>query len=93
MNTHWRMLQLRGFIDSEKHSLTPWGRALEAAISTLNPSDNLDEPVYLGIELLRLKVLKPDNFSPSLTGAPTRGTGNCSNIRVPLDHLLLPCKS
>jgi Temperature dependent protein affecting M2 dsRNA replication len=76
MNTYWRMLQLRDFIDSKEHTLTPWGRALEAAISSLIPADSFAEPIYLGIELLRLKILKPDNFAPSLSGAPSRGSGN-----------------
>ena len=82
------MLQLNGFIDSEKHTLTPWGRALQAAMSTPDPTDNLDEPLYIGIELLRLRVLKPDNFAPSLSGAPTRGTGE-----IPRSPLIANCPS
>lgn len=75
MNTLWRMLQLRDFIDGETHQLTPWGRGLQAAIAELD-SPELDEPVYLGMELLRLKVLKEVNFAPMLSGAPSRGTGD-----------------
>ncbi|KAL7271158.1 hypothetical protein RUND412_006108 [Rhizina undulata] len=63
INTLWRMLQLRNFIDGGKHTLTPWGRGLQAALSTLDVSVNIEESIYLAFELMRLKVLKSDNFA------------------------------
>lgn len=71
----WRMLQMRGFIEGETHKLTPWGRALVAAILNLDTEDEtLIIPMYLALELYRMKALKPDNFTPSFSGAPTRGS-------------------
>ena len=73
MNTLYRAIQLRGFA-SDKHVLTPWGRALSAALSSLKPEDKLEEAVFTGMELLRLKFLKGDNYAHYLPGAPQRGT-------------------
>jgi hypothetical protein len=74
LNTLWSMLQLRDFIDGEEHKLTPWGRGLQAAMAELDTPE-LDESIYIGMELLRFKVLKEANFAPALSGAPSRGTG------------------
>ncbi|KAI9860754.1 MAG: hypothetical protein M1813_005677 [Trichoglossum hirsutum] len=72
-NTLWRFIQLRGYVN-EKHELTAWGKALHSAISSLDPADNLEEPVFIGIELLRLKLLNADTMFLSYTGAPLRGS-------------------
>ncbi|KAH0547560.1 hypothetical protein FGG08_000285 [Glutinoglossum americanum] len=72
-NTLWRFLQLRGYVN-EKHELTAWGKALQSAISSLDPADSLEEPVFIGIELLRLKLLNADIMFPSYTGVPLRGS-------------------
>lgn len=74
-NTFFRMLQLRGFIDGTTHTLTPWGRGLQAAMTALGRPE-LDESIYLGMELLALKVLHENNFAVGLSGAPSRGTGD-----------------
>lgn len=76
-NTFFRMLQLRGFIDGTTHTLTAWGRGLQAAMAALGRPE-LDESIYLGMELLALKVLHENNFAVGLSGAPSRGTGDFS---------------
>ena len=55
--------------------MTVWGKALHSAISSLDPADNLEEPVFIGIELLRLKLLNADIMFPTYTGVPLRGSG------------------
>jgi len=76
INTLWRVLQMRGFIDGETHKLTAWGRSLVAAIKNLDTEDeSLIIPLYIALELYRMKALKPDNFTPSFSGAPVRGSG------------------
>lgn len=76
MNTLWRMLQMRGFIDGQTHTLTPWGRALNAALMILGGGDEgIVQATYLAFELFRMKALKPENFAPGMSGAPVRGSG------------------
>ena len=72
-NALWRFLQLREFIDQD-HQLTAWGKCLEAALSSLDPSDGLEEPVFLAIELLRLDLLTEKDIFPTLSGGPMRGS-------------------
>ncbi|KMP08855.1 hypothetical protein CIRG_08536 [Coccidioides immitis RMSCC 2394] len=72
-NVTWRFLQLRGYID-EKHQLTTWGKALEAALSSLNPSENLEEPAFLAVEMLRLGILNSKDVFANISGGPMRGT-------------------
>lgn len=75
VNVLWRMLQMRGFIHGETHSPTPWGNALIAAIKSLDTEDEtLIMPLYIGLELFRMKALKSENFTPSFSGAPARGS-------------------
>ncbi|KAK6363233.1 hypothetical protein TWF730_000676 [Orbilia blumenaviensis] len=59
LNVFWRTLGLRGFIDKD-HLLTPWGKVLSTALGTLDPNDELEEACYLGIELLKAKMLRAD---------------------------------
>ncbi len=73
-NTLWRFLQLRGYADN-KHSLTNWGKALFTAISSLDPADQLEEPVFIALELLRLDILNADSAFATYVGAPLRGSG------------------
>jgi hypothetical protein len=69
------MLQMRKFIDAE-HKLTPWGKALVAAIKDLDTEDeSLIMPLYIALEMYRMNALKSDNFVPSFSGAPVRGSG------------------
>lgn len=72
-NTLWRLLQLRGYADGT-HNLTNWGKALLAAISSLNPADQLEEPVFLAVELLRLNILNANSSLATYSGAPLRGS-------------------
>ncbi|KAI9820963.1 MAG: hypothetical protein M1832_003435 [Thelocarpon impressellum] len=74
-NTLWRFLQLRGYIDA-KHSLTLWGRSLQAALSALDPADHLEEPTFLAIELVRLNLVNANDTFSTYIGAPLRGSEN-----------------
>lgn len=75
VNALWRVLQMRKFIEGKTHKLTPWGRALVAAIKNLDTEDeSLIMPLYVALELFRMNALKPDNFTPSFSGAPARGS-------------------
>lgn len=56
LNTIWRFLQLREFIDKD-HQLTPWGRVLEACLIPLAGKRDLEESVFLAVELLRFGSL------------------------------------
>lgn len=70
----WRLLQLRGYIN-EKHRLTQWGQALETAMSSLDPAENLEEPTFIAVELLRLGILSSKDWFANISGGPMRGTG------------------
>jgi len=84
VNALWRMFQMRDFITGESHRLTPWGKALVAAIKNLDTEDeSLLIPLYIALELFRMKALKPDNFVPTFSGAPSRGSGELSLSRYP----------
>lgn len=73
-NVFWRFLQLRGYIN-EKHELTSWGESLAQALSVLDPADNLEEPAFLAIEMIRLGVLNTREWFSHVSGGPMRGTG------------------
>ncbi|KGQ01780.1 hypothetical protein PAAG_11503 [Paracoccidioides lutzii Pb01] len=72
-NVMWRFLQLRGYID-EKHQLTQWGQALEIAMSSLNPAENLEETTFIAVELLKLGILSSKDWFVNISGGPMRGT-------------------
>ncbi|KAG8631972.1 hypothetical protein KVT40_001112 [Elsinoe batatas] len=79
-NALWRYLQLHDYITRKDHTLSPVGKTLHIAYKTalskgLKPED-FSEPLLLGIELLRLKVLNYDNLFPvpPYHGAPFRGS-------------------
>ncbi|EKG16520.1 DNA repair protein [Macrophomina phaseolina MS6] len=72
-NSVWRFLQLREFVDS-KHNLTPWGEALHAAIAALGGRPELEEAVFIAMELARLNVLTSKDMFPSYGGPPIRGS-------------------
>ena len=82
MNTLWRLLQLRGFVD-ESHELTAWGRILESALIVIEDSKELEEAVFLGIELLRFGILNPDTMFQGYQGTPVKGSGECLRFWVP----------
>lgn len=72
-NVFWRFLQLRGYVD-EKHQLTSWGTCLEQALSVLDPSESLEEPTFIAIELLRLGLLNTKDWFAHVSGGPMRGS-------------------
>ncbi|KAJ5101805.1 hypothetical protein NUU61_004027 [Penicillium alfredii] len=72
-NVMWRFLQLRGYID-EKHRLTVWGKCLEQALSVLNPADNLEDAVFIAIEMLRWDLLNTKTWFAHVSGSPMRGS-------------------
>ncbi|KAF3930657.1 hypothetical protein ABW19_dt0206960 [Dactylella cylindrospora] len=79
LNTIWRTLQIRGFVAPD-HQLTAWGRVLAAAMSALNPEDELEEACYLGIELLKAKILKADPNTLNQYSGRESDKKNCSLI-------------
>lgn len=90
-NAVWRFLQLRNFVD-EKHQLTHWGKVLEASLAVLGPNKDLEEAVFMAVELLRLKLLNPDTMFPGASGAPVHGSSTsraCINLST--RHKLIVC--
>lgn len=84
-NTIWRFMHLRGYINDE-HALTPWGEAYRSALKVLDPKDDLEESVFIAIELLRLGLLTSENMFPLCSGAPSAGSGNTQLETHPLDQ-------
>ncbi|KAI3300683.1 hypothetical protein DTO002I6_1406 [Penicillium roqueforti] len=72
-NVMWRFLQLRGYVD-DKHKLTPWGQCLVQALSAIDPADNLEEPIFIAIEMIRLGLLNTKNWFSHVSGGPMRGS-------------------
>lgn len=73
-NVMWRFLQLRGYID-DKHKLTVWGKCLEQALSTVEPTDKLEDAIFIAIEMLRFDLLNTKNWFSHVSGGPMRGSG------------------
>ncbi|KAJ5546330.1 hypothetical protein N7494_003915 [Penicillium frequentans] len=72
-NVMWRFLQLRGYVD-DKHKLTTWGNCLEQALSSVDPADNLEDAIFIAIEMLRFDLLNTKNWFQSVSGGPMRGS-------------------
>ncbi|CAG8009254.1 unnamed protein product [Penicillium nalgiovense] len=72
-NVMWRFLQLRGYVD-DKHKLTPWGQCLVQALSGIEPADNLEESIFVAIEMIRLGLLNTKNWFSHVSGGPMRGS-------------------
>ncbi|GAB7354163.1 hypothetical protein MBLNU459_g4718t2 [Dothideomycetes sp. NU459] len=70
-NALWRFLQLRDYIQDD-HTLSPLGKCLQAAY-TKTGTQELEEPVVVALELLRLNALNINNMFP-YNGAPQRGS-------------------
>lgn len=70
----WRFLQLRGYVD-DKHNLTAWGKCLEQALSAVDPTDNLEDAIFIAIEMLRLNLLNTKHWFSHVSGGPMRGSG------------------
>ena len=84
LNTLWRFLQARGYVNSD-HTLSLWGKALQAAFDRSRSSSNsseaamreeTEEAILVAFELLRLDVLGTQQMfpMPPYTGAPLRGS-------------------
>lgn len=73
-NTLWRFLQLRGYV-SKDHTLSPLGESLATATVQCQQSSEMEEAVFLAMELIRLNLLRSDNMfpAPPYHGAPYRG--------------------
>jgi len=78
-NAWWKMLQLRDFVDKD-HKLTPWGIGLAAGLERLSNYPDLYEALYLGLELLRQRVLHHEDFSVKYSGGAMHGSGITLNI-------------
>ncbi|CAI7584445.1 unnamed protein product [Penicillium glandicola] len=72
-NVVWRFLQLRGYVD-DKHKLTPWGQCLVQALSAIDPADNLEESIFIAIEMIRLGLLNTKPWFSHVSGGPMRGS-------------------
>lgn len=70
----WRFLQLRGYVD-DKHNLTAWGKCLEQALSAVDPTDNLEDAIFIAIEMLRMNLLNTKHWFSHVSGGPMRGSG------------------
>jgi hypothetical protein len=66
-------MQLRGYVD-DKHKLTPWGQCLLQALSDVDPADNLEEAIFIAIEMLRLDLLNTKPWFSHVSGGPMRGS-------------------
>lgn len=73
-NTLWQFLQLRDYV-SKDHTLSPLGRCLQSACVN-GQSTELQQAVFLALELLRLKMLNGESLFPvpPYYGAPIRGS-------------------
>lgn len=76
----WQFLQLRGYVD-DNHTLTSWGKALAAALSSFEPTvtknpdvPHLYEAVLVAFELLRFGLLDSRNKHEELRGLPLSGS-------------------
>lgn len=78
-------MQLRGYID-EKHQLTKWGKILESTLRTAAPSREFEEAAFLGVELMRFKLLKADTMFENYGGVPIQGTGQFRSTDASLDE-------
>lgn len=72
-NVLWRFLQLRGFVN-EKHELTSWGMALEAAMAALDSADKMEEYVFVAIEMLRMGLVNGKDLT-NIPGGAEHGSG------------------
>ncbi|KAL6721581.1 hypothetical protein ACLMJK_000685 [Lecanora helva] len=72
-NTVWRFLQIRGYVN-EKHQLTDWGETLKTALDASGSRRDQEEAIFLGVELLRLRLITPDTMFLGYAGAPEHGS-------------------
>ena len=88
-NVVFRFAHLRGYTASD-HTLTAWGKILHTALASLSAADrDLEEAVFLAIELLRLGLLNANNLFAGYIGAPLRGSGKKPIVRCSASRHLL----
>lgn len=71
-NAIWRFLQLRGYINAD-HTLSQLGQSLATAFSKTGGDSELEEPIIVALELLRLNSLNAQEMF-GYGGAPQRGS-------------------
>ncbi|KAL1894750.1 hypothetical protein Sste5346_005725 [Sporothrix stenoceras] len=80
--TLWKLLTLRGYIDSKTLELTKWGVALSKTFAALEPvvkkqpelTSSLHAAALLAYDLVRLDLLNAKNQHAELQGYPANGT-------------------
>lgn len=92
-NVMWRFLQLRGYID-DKHELTAWGKCLDQALSVVDPSNDLEDAVFIAIEMMRMDLLNTTNWFSHVSGGPMRGSGMTVPHRraLAITKLIMTCR-
>ncbi|KAI9176128.1 hypothetical protein H9P43_006493 [Blastocladiella emersonii ATCC 22665] len=65
--TIFKLLELRGFVDSTTHRLTPWGRVLATSLAPTDPAP-LAESLLIQCELLRDNLLHGHAHSKTYAG-------------------------
>jgi hypothetical protein len=70
---------LREFV-GQNHRLTNWGKCLVTALNSLDPTDGLDESVFIAVELMRMGILSSKTFFLNLSGGPMRGEGKTAPL-------------
>ena len=82
-NITWRFLHDRGYINTNDHTLTAWGKALMAAfdqakeegyLGHTSPAREAEEAIFVAFELLRLDLLNGKDLFPGVSGSASRGT-------------------
>ncbi|KAJ5558555.1 XPG N-terminal, partial [Penicillium sp. DV-2018c] len=85
-NVMWRFLQLRGYAD-DKHQLTSWGQCLVQALSAVDTADNLEESIFIAIEMIRLGLLNTKQWFSHVSGGPMRGSENDKSFNMLISRL------
>jgi hypothetical protein len=83
--TLWRLLHLRGYV-SDSHTLTTWGNALAAAVTSLQATvqkypdvPHLYEALLVAFEAIRFDLLNTRNKHKELQNLPMNGTDDDRN--------------
>ena len=74
-NSVWRFLQLRNYVSSTTHELTPWGSALQTALSKVDAADQLQDAIVLCIEMVRLGLVNDSEMLSQFSDGP-KGSGS-----------------
>ena len=77
-NAIWRFLHLRGYINDD-HTVSPWGKVLDAIQSKLNPLLVSEDAPLLAVELLRMDLLTTGAMMELYAPLSNRGSGALSD--------------